>query len=372
MARRNGGQARGGDLGAVSEAGTLGRRLLGCGGLDVRGATQLILRGGSLLGTVLLLGLLVVLSGRYLLVGLLLVLYLSGGRGRNNGRRGSRCGGARAHRGGGGGLLIGTVLHLGIHRGDGLVSRGSRCRGAGRSISLGFLLRLGGSAGGCRGLGGSAGGCRGLRAGRNACRGTGALRGHRTSLNLHGRSLAAARGVVILQGTREQVHVNGDAILQVALPGNRDGKFALIVGGYLEVVLTVNLNGALVELNGDGRAGGAVLGQEALAGNLEGFALVPDLGDVGGGTVLVFVSDGLAVILSEGGGDGGHNQTATDEGRGTEASDSVSNVHSLILAPGSKVFSPVKGVFAMNCNTTAGGWSQRPDHREPSRQSHQA
>ena len=45
------------------------------------------------------------------------------------------------------------------------------------------------------------------------------------------------------------------------------------------------------------------------------------------------MGNGLFTVLSERCGDCGNRQTATDQGGGTEASDSVSNVHPIILSP---------------------------------------
>ena len=155
----------------------------------------------------------------------------------------------------------------------------------------------------------------------------------RNEPNLHGGCLATASGVVILQGSGEQVDVHGDTLIQVVLPGNGDGEVALLISLNFQVVLAVNLDGTLVQLDSDGGAGGTVLGQEAFAGNLQGFALVPDLRNMGGRLVGVDVGDGLFTVLSESCGDCGDYQTATDQGGGTEASDSVSNVHPIILSP---------------------------------------
>ena len=300
MALVNGCQAGSRDLCTVREASALSRsgHLLGSGG----GITQLILR--------------LVRNGCVL---------ISRSRSGGGSHHRSRCGSRGAHRSGGGSLLLGAVLNLCIHGGNNLISGGSRSRGGSR---CGRRHRSGGGShhgSGCRSS------CRSGSTRRCGSGGGCFLNG--ASLNLHGGSLAAASGVVVLQGTGEQVDVHGDTLIQVVLPGNGNGEVALLVSLNFQVVLAVNLDGALVQLDSDGGAGGAVLGQEAFAGNLQGFALVPDLRNVGGCLVGVDVGDGLFTVLSESCGNCGDRQTATDQGGGTEASDSVSNVHPIILSP---------------------------------------
>ena len=308
----HGRQASGRNLCTVREASALNRsgHLLGSGG----GITQLILRlvrNGCVLISSSRLGSRCRCARRR--------SCRSGGGSHHRSR--SRCGSRRAHRCGS--LLIGAVLNLCIHGGNNLISGGSRSsRGSRGDSRCGRRHRRGGGShhrSGCRSARrcGSGGGC--------------FLNG--ASRNLHGGCLAAASGVIVPQGTGEQIDVHGDTLLQVVLPGNGNGEVALLVSLNFQVVLAVNLDGALVQLDSDGGAGSAVLGQETFAGNLQGFALVPYLRNVGGCLVGIDVGDGLFTVLSESCGNCGDRQTATDQGGGTEASDSVSNVHPIILSP---------------------------------------
>ena len=115
--------------------------------------------------------------------------------------------------------------------------------------------------------------------------------------------------------------------MQLCLPGDSDGEVAGLVSADFQVVLTVNLNGALVQLQCQNGTGGAVSGLEALTSNVQFLTLNPYVGGKELRRVCVGVNGLRRAFNSEGRGDGSSNEATANEGGGTNACDVVSNVH---------------------------------------------
>ena len=94
-----------------------------------------------------------------------------------------------------------------------------------------------------------------------------------------------------------------------------------------QVVLAVNLDGALVQLQCQNGTGGTVSSLETLAANVQALTLNPYVGGDELCGVCVGVDNLRRTFNSEGCGDGSSNEATADEGGGTDACNVVSNVH---------------------------------------------
>ena len=221
----------------------------------------------------------------------------------------------------------------------------------GRLLVLSRLGSLGGRLSGCflGGLGGGIlGGFRsrvlgGSRGGLFArCR-SGLL----CNLNGHGSCLTAAGNVAVLQGAGQQVNVNGNAAVQLFLPGDGNGEVASRVSVDFQVVLAVNLDSTLVQLQRQNGTGGAVSGLEALATNVQALTLNPYVGGEELCRVCVGVNGLRRTFNSEGCGDGSSYEATADECGGADACDVVSNVHAPHSNEQSLRYRPPRRQFAM-------------------------
>ena len=115
--------------------------------------------------------------------------------------------------------------------------------------------------------------------------------------------------------------------MQLCLPGDGNGEVTVLVSVDFQVILAVNLNGTLVQLQRQNGTGGAVSGLEALAANVQAFALNPYVGCDELCRVCVGVDNLRRALNSEGCGNGSSNETTADECGGADACNVVSNVH---------------------------------------------
>ena len=115
--------------------------------------------------------------------------------------------------------------------------------------------------------------------------------------------------------------------MQLFLPGDGNGEVAGLVSVDFQVVLAVNLDGALVQLQCQNGTGGAVSGLETLAANVQALTLNPYVGGDELCRVCVGVDDLRRTFNSEGCGDGSSNEATADECGGADACNVVSNVH---------------------------------------------
>ena len=115
--------------------------------------------------------------------------------------------------------------------------------------------------------------------------------------------------------------------MQLFLPGDGGGEVTIAISVDFQVVLAVNLNGALVQLQSQNGAGGAVSGLEALATNVQALTLIPGVGGNELCRVCVGVDSLRRAFNSEGCGNGSSNEATANQSGGTDACDVVSNVH---------------------------------------------